>query len=69
MRIARCSSRLLGRECLSGGVCLGAEGLSGGVYPGAGVCMPACTWTDTPPVDRMTDTCENITLQQLRCER
>ena len=26
-----------------------------------GVCIPACTEADTPPVNRMTDRCKNIT--------
>ena len=34
-----------------------------------GLCIPACIGTDTPPVDRMTDACENITSSQLRCRR
>ena len=35
--------------------------LPGGVSaPGGGI--PACTEADTPPVNRMTDRCKNITL-------
>ena len=43
---------------------------SGGVLEG-GVCPSACwdTLIYTPPVDRMTDRCKNITLPQLRCGR
>ena len=48
-------------------------GVSG---PGGGGCLleggcgiPACTGADTPPVDRITDACKNITLAQLRCGR
>ena len=56
--------------CLGkGGVCLGClPGVSakGDVCPGE-VCIPACTGAAPPPLDRMTDTCENITLPQLRC--
>ena len=38
----------------------------GGVSaPGGGI--PACTEADPPPVNRITDACENITLPQLRC--
>ena len=40
--------------------------LGGGVCPGG--CLPSACW-DTPPVDRMTDACKNITLPQLRCGR
>ena len=44
----------------------------GGVCSQGGVCsrggIPACTEADTP-VNRITDTCKNITLPQLRCER
>ena len=43
--------------------------------PGGGVCsegvgvIPACTEADTPPVNRITHTCKNITLAKLRCGR
>ena len=40
----------------------------GGV-PALGGCIPACTEADTPPVNRITDPCKNITLAQLRCGR
>ena len=50
------------RGCLPrGGVCPGVC-LPGGVSAqGAGVSAGVCL-ADTPPVDRMTDPCENITL-------
>ena len=41
-----------------GGVCPG-----GSVCPGEGVCLL------DPPVNRITERCENITLLQLRCGR
>ena len=43
-----------------------AEGIvcPGGCLPGGGWCV-----ADPPPMDRMTDTCKNITLPQLRCGR
>ena len=44
-----------GGVCLAG-VCLGGVCLGWGAYPGG--CTP-------PPVDRMTDACENITFPQL----
>ena len=51
-----------GDVCSSGGGCL-LRGVSG---PGGCVCslggVPACTEADTPPVNRMTDRCKNITL-------
>ena len=44
--------------------CIGHRGGSAqGVYAWGGVCPSVC-W-DTPPLNRMTDTCENITLPQL----
>ena len=48
----------LGGVCLARGGCLLCQG--GGI--------PACTEAD-PPVNRITDACENITLPQLRCGR
>ena len=39
---------------------------SWGVSVPGGKCLPHTT---TPPVNRMTDACENITLPQLRCGR
>ena len=60
MRTIRSTSRLLGAGGVSaqgvsaqGVVCLGGRGN---------------VW-QTPPMDRMTDACENITLSQLRCGR
>ena len=45
----------------------------GDVYPsmywGEGVCPTQGVWQTTPPVNRMTDRCKNITLPQLRCGR
>ena len=35
---------------------------SGGVCSGGGCGIPACTEADTPPVNRITDACKNITL-------
>ena len=60
MSTVRCSGRHWGGGVSAqgvGGVCLGEGCLLGG-----GVCQ-------TPPVDRMTDTCKNITLLQLCCGR
>ena len=46
---------------------------AGGVYPSmhpGGVSAQGVSSTHPlPPVDRMTDACENITLPQLRCGR
>ena len=54
MRNVRCSGPLGGRGCMPRvGVCLSGEGVSAQV----GVHLP--------PVDRMTDACENITFPQL----
>ena len=50
-----------------GGVCPGLC-LPGDVYPGGVSARGICVW-QTPPVDRMTDACENITLPPLRCGR
>ena len=70
-------------ECLlqgisaPGGVCSGwsaPRGVSApGLLPGA-VCSggrgyPSMHWGRHPPDNRMTDTCKNITLPQLRCGR
>ena len=46
---------------LGGGLLWGVSAL-GGVHSGGGVGIPACTEADTPPVNRMTDRCKNITL-------
>ena len=40
---------------------LGGVSAPGGCLLG-GVDIPACTEADTPPVNRMTDWCKNITL-------
>ena len=60
-----------------GGVCSwGGCLLPGGLSAPGGWCLlpggcgiPACTEADTPPVNRITHACENITLPQLRCGR
>ena len=70
----------VGRVCLPRGVCLSGGCLPGREVSSQGcVCIPACTGQGGrclpqcmlgyihPHVDRMTDTCENITLPQLRC--
>ena len=44
-----------------GGVCSRGDVCSGGVY------IPACTEAD-PPVNRITDTCKNITLPNFVAE-
>ena len=48
-----------------GGACLVRRGAC--LVPGGGI--PSCTEADTPPVNSITDACENITLPQLRCGR
>ena len=69
--------------CTGQGVCIPACTEQGGVWPGG--CLPGgvvcwggglfaggvVCWgcLPHPPVDRMTDTCENITFPQLRCRR
>ena len=58
MRTVRCSGRLGGGVCLEG--CL-----PGGVSAQGGVAPNPDPEADTPPVDRMTDACENITFPQL----
>ena len=57
MRTVRNSSRLGRRGCVLPGDVCSWGGLSA---PGGGG-IPACTEADTLPVDRMTDTCKNIT--------
>ena len=60
------------RVYLPGGYLPGGVPAQGGVYlPGGvhlprGVCVPAwgCTCPGTPPVNRMTERCKNITLPQ-----
>ena len=42
---------------------------SGGVSGLGGVCIPACTEADTPPVNRMTHKCKNITFANFVCGR
>ena len=69
MPTVRCSSHLV---CGGGGGGVSAQGVvsawgvsaeeGGNVCPGRGVCH-------TPPVNSITDACENITLPQLRCGR
>ena len=63
---------------LLGGVCSGgwwsAPGgevvcSRGGVCSWGGGGIPSCTEADTLPVNRITHTCKNITLAQLRCGR
>ena len=78
-------SMLCSGGCLpgpGGGVCLLGPGwsclvLGGGCLPGpkrgvpawsGGGGIPSCTKAD-PPVNRITDACENTTLPQLRCGR
>ena len=58
MRTARTLTVSPSMLCAGGwGVCL----LPGGcLLQGGGI--PACTETDPPPVNRITDACENITL-------
>ena len=48
---------------------LGWGGSVQGVVPAQRGCLAQCMLGYTPPVDRMTDACENITLPQLRCGR
>ena len=57
-----------GDVCSRGVSALGGVG-SRGVSAHGGGGIPACTEADTLPVDRITDTCKNITLAQLRCGR
>ena len=65
--------------CVAGGMC--GRGLHGRGVHGRGACMAeggmcgrrcmagGCACHACPPMDRMTDKCKNITLQQLRCGR
>ena len=60
-----------------GGLLLGVPGPDRGVPGPGGVCLvrgrgygiPACTEADPRPVNRMTDTCENITFANFVCGR
>ena len=68
MRTVRCSGRPL-RGVRPGG-CLPGGCLPGGVAARQGVCQggcQGCVCGRHPPMDRMADTCKNITLPQLRC--
>ena len=57
MRTVRCS----GRPWFVGGGVSACDG--GWCLPARGVCLPGgCVCPQDPPVDRMTDTCKNITL-------
>ena len=68
MRTVRSSSRLP-RGVSDWGVSdRGGSAQKGSVCPGVSV-LGGCLPGGTPPVDRMTDACENITLPQLRCGR
>ena len=54
---------LLPREGEEGCLVWGGVCSQGGDWSGDGI--PACTEADSPPVNRITDTCKNITLPQL----
>ena len=65
MHTIRCSGRLLNGGIgvsARGGVCLGGVSTQGDGVCQAGVCQ-------TPPMNRITDRCKNITLPQLCCGR
>ena len=75
-----CTGGVCSGGLLLGGVCSGvcSWGVSaprgrcliqGGLLHGGGGSIPACTEADTPHVNRITHTCKNITLAQLRCGR
>ena len=75
MGTVRCSGHLGEGECLPGGSAQ-VDLPPGGVCPGVCVCSRVSAWVCvaagvsargwcTPPVDRMTDTCDNITFLQL----
>ena len=57
-----------GLSDLGGMFALGECLLLGGCMLLGGVCIPACTEAD-PLLDRKTDTCQSITLAQIRCGR
>ena len=67
MRTVRCSSRLLGGGVSDQGVSDWGVSAQRAVCPG-GVCREGLL-PDIPPVNRIADACENITLPQLRCGR
>ena len=60
MRTVRCSDHLLGGECLPGGGWCLPRGICPGKVSAHGGGVSA-----RPPVDRMTDACENITFPEL----
>ena len=51
-----------GGVCPRGGVCPGVCVCPGGCLPGVCDIHPPGSEADTPPVNRMTDRCKNITL-------
>ena len=50
-----------------GGLLLGGAWSQGCLLLVTEGCIPAYNGPDLPPVNRITDTCKNITLPQLRC--
>ena len=56
----------LPRGCLPRGYLPRGVSAQGGVCPGGG-CLPGGCLPRLPPVNRITDTCKNITLSQLHC--
>ena len=68
MRTVRCTGRWVGAcipACTGQGVCVYPS-----MYWAGGVCLSGGGLPHTPPpVGRMTDACEHITLPQLRCGR
>ena len=66
MHTIRCSGRLLDGRV--GGVCPGGCLPRGVSTHGDGICQVGVCQTP-PPLNRITDRCENITLPQLRCGR
>ena len=69
MCTVRCSGRPWRGKgvCMPGG-CLPARGSAcqGGLPAGGSACQGGVSACNNPPVDRMTDTCKNITLPPLR---
>ena len=61
----------LSREVLPNGVSAEWSVCPGDVCPGVSTRGVSAWWgvCQTPPMDRMTDMCKNITLPQLRCGR